>query len=94
MSAWFWDSELTTCIYIYNYLCMYVHTYVIVMNAHVIFYTLVTGRCPFDSDVKCNDTGRCLRSNYICDGYSHCRYGNDEENCGNEYYIYIHTYVQ
>ena len=46
------------------------------------FCTLVTGGCPFDGDVKCNDTGRCLRSTYACNGYSSCRYGNDEENCG------------
>ena len=50
-----------------------------------LLYTLVTGRCPFDSDVKCNDTGRCYPSDHICDGRFHCRYGNDEENCGNEY---------
>ena len=58
----------------------------IVVHAYYILFTLVTRRCPFDGDVKCNDTGKCYRSRYICDGISHCRYGNDEENCGNEYY--------
>ena len=57
------------------------------------FCTLVTGGCPFNGDVKCNDTGRCLRSTYACNGYSSCRYGNDEENCGNEYYtIFLEAY--
>ena len=59
------------------------------MHAYVIFYTLVTRSCPFDIDVKCNDTGRCYSSGSICDGYSHCRYGNDEENCGNETFKFI-----
>ena len=44
--------------------------------------TLVTGDCPFDGDFKCNDTGLCLRSHNVCDGFSTCRHGGDEENCG------------
>ena len=56
----------------------------------VCFCILVTGECPFDADVKCNGTGRCLRSPNICDGYSSCTYGDDEENCGmNITHIYI-----
>ena len=51
---------------------------------HTLFYYLVTGRCPFDSEVKCNDTGECYTARHICDGYYHCTYGNDEENCGKE----------
>ena len=56
---------------------------------YVIFYTLVARNCPFDFDVKCNDTGRCYSSGSICDGYPHCRYGNDEENCGKETFKFI-----
>ena len=44
--------------------------------------TLVTVACPFDGDVKCNDTGRCLRSRIICNGFSTCTHGDDELNCG------------
>ena len=59
------------------------------------FCTLVTIGCPFDGDVQCNDTGRCLRSTSICDGVSSCRYGNDEENCGkNIMYSYFTLYLR
>ena len=44
----------------------------------------MTGRCPFDSDVRCNDTGICMRSRRICDGRAGCGDGSDEENCGKE----------
>ena len=46
-------------------------------------YTVVTEACPFDGDIKCNDTGICHRSTVTCNGYSTCRYGTDEEDCGN-----------
>ena len=49
---------------------------------------LVNRPCPYDGDFKCND-GICLRSYYVCDGYSHCQNGEDEQNCGK----YIHTFV-
>ena len=51
---------------------------------YTLFYYLVTGKCPFDSEVKYNDTGECYTARHICDGYYHCTYGNDEENCGKE----------
>ena len=57
--------------------------YVIIM--HTLFYYLVTGRCPFDSDVKCNDTGKCVESKVVCDSEISCKYETDEENCGKEY---------
>ena len=53
------------------------------------YFILVTGACPYDGDIKCTDTGRCYRSNYACDGYNNCRNGDDEVNCGNEYYVRI-----
>ena len=59
------------------------------MHAYVQFYTLVNRECPFDDDVKCNDTGRCYTSNHRCNGYLNCRSGNDEENCGNEAFTFM-----
>ena len=49
---------------------------------------VVSRRCPYDSDFKCNDTGICLRGYDRCDGYSECFYSRgslsdyDEQNCG------------
>ena len=59
-----------------------------------IICTLVTGGCPYDGDVKCNDTGRCIRSYRVCNGYSSCRYGNDEENCGKNISKFINCIMQ
>ena len=52
---------------------------------HTLFYYLVTGRCPFDSDVKCNDTGKCVDSKFICNSNIACIDETDEENCGKEH---------
>jgi len=38
--------------------------------------------CPYNGDFKCNDTGNCLRSTAVCDGFPHCTNGADELNCG------------
>ena len=57
----------------------------------VCFCILVTGECPFDADVKCNGTGRCLRSHNICNRIFSCTYGGDEENCGTNI---THIYLQ
>ena len=45
------------------------------------YFALVNRLCPFDGDFKCNN-GRCLRSYDVCNGYSNCQSGEDEENCG------------
>ena len=42
---------------------------------------LVQRSCPYDGDFKCSD-GKCLRSYLVCDGYSQCQSGEDEQNCG------------
>ena len=52
------------------------------------YLVAVSKPCPYDGDFKCNDTGVCLRSTDVCDGYSECqnRYRSDsdydEHNCG------------
>lgn len=57
-----------------------------------IFFT-VSKPCLYDGDFKCNDTGVCLSSYRVCNGYSECQgyYGSnsdyDEQNCG-MYYMY------
>ena len=45
-------------------------------------FILVTTVCPYVGDVKCSDTGVCLRSNYACNRYPSCNNGDDEANCG------------
>ena len=42
---------------------------------------LVQRSCPYDGDFKCSD-GRCLRSSRVCNGYSDCESGSDEQDCG------------
>ena len=60
--------------------------YIILLFIHYIY--TVSRPCPYDGDFKCNDTGVCLRSTDVCNGYSECqyRYGSDsdydEQNCG------------
>ena len=39
-------------------------------------------RCPYDGDFKCKTSGRCFRPWYVCDGYTHCKDGSDEQSCG------------
>ena len=51
----------------------------------LMIFVLVTTVCPYDGDIKCSDTGRCLRSDAACNGYFSCNNGDDEANCGNEY---------
>ena len=52
------------------------------------YFFVVSKPCPYDGDFKCNDTGVCIRSTDVCDGYSECqsRYRSDsdydEQNCG------------
>ena len=53
-----------------------------------LYCVTVSKPCPYDGDFKCNDTGLCLRSIDVCDGYSDCEYSYgsdsdyDEQNCG------------
>ena len=56
-------------------------------------FTLVTGACPYVGDIKCNDTGRCYRSNIVCNGNSSCSNGDDETNCGNDivYLLWLYS---
>ena len=49
-----------------------------------------TVACPYDTDFRCHQTGVCVRYYEVCDGYSHCLHGEDEENCS----MYIHTYIR
>ena len=46
------------------------------------YYSLVYRSCPYDGDFKCSE-GKCLRSSQVCNGYTNCQSGEDEQNCGN-----------
>ena len=46
-------------------------------------FFIVYRSCPYDGDFKCSN-GRCLRENSVCNGYSTCESGSDEQNCGME----------
>ena len=48
---------------------------------YVFTYPVGTMSCPYDDDFRCPLSGICIRSYKICDGYSDCRYSEDEENC-------------
>lgn len=39
-------------------------------------------RCPYDGYFKCKTSGRCFHPRHLCNGYSVCKDGSDEENCG------------
>lgn len=40
-------------------------------------------------DYKCKIRGYCIPLSLVCDGITHCHFGDDEENCGNSYLMYF-----
>jgi len=49
--------------------------------------------CPYGGDIKCNDTGVCIRSYDVCNGYANCNNGTDEENCSKCIIIIMHICI-
>ena len=54
----------------------------------VCIYITGTVSCPYDTDFRCPQSGVCIRYYDVCDGYSQCNHGEDEQNCS----MYIHTH--
>jgi len=61
-------------------------TMVFVLHLLSVFFLcisfIVRGPCPFKDDFNCG-SGRCVRSDRVCNGEFDCNNKKDELNCGN-----------